>query len=708
MESVKMKDACIHLEGDNLILENSEIYREIDLAGNVLATISLRNLRTGKEWVRRDDRYAPQMAVDMSLSMDKPALAETHQSALSFAGNEEFMRLFPGTPRTRMEAITSTVTEQPHLVARVDFNAPELQFSRYYQIYPGCPATVCWSVLTGRIACSTLAPVAIDHRGRMLRKESRVRNPVNADLHDGLFLRDRHLRVRNVIFTDCTDYQDNYMQEEERYSFTTFHPWMLAGNILFAENLVDREGLFLVKESPVLSDQPDHPDGDFIFAFDRGMLGQIGWGITPEELLRLKTMPSWRTVIGVYDATASAEKAAVKSYLRNHSHQKPGRDWLVMCNQWGEGNGPGTMSDSFVREEIDACSRLGIPAYMLDAGWQRGDFNAVHDILPDGSSPFYDHGNFWEVNSKRFPKGLDDVMAYARSKGVKIQFWFNPDPTDENANYAKDAETILNLNRKYGADVFKIDGVWNITRRADLNNRAFLEKVIEESKGVIAFQLDITNGARWGFLYAHHIGVLFCENRYAKYHSYLPYRVHKNLWALAHYLMPQRLQFEFINNSPSKGTLHQPVYALDDPFTPEKYPIEYCFAVVMFSNPLAWMEPSLLSQEQIGRLAPVIKKYNEIRDELFSGDIYPIGEKPSGRSITGFQSYNEKTGTGFVCAYREVTDRPGIVMKLHRIPYSQKMVFNLLMGKGTVVSKNDGYYFTLPELRSFALWKYEG
>lgn len=55
MESVRMKDACIRLEGNRLILENSEIYREIALTDNVLATISLRNLRTGKEWVRRDD-----------------------------------------------------------------------------------------------------------------------------------------------------------------------------------------------------------------------------------------------------------------------------------------------------------------------------------------------------------------------------------------------------------------------------------------------------------------------------------------------------------------------------------------------------------------------------------------------------------------------------------------------------------------------------
>jgi alpha-galactosidase len=123
---------------------------------------------------------------------------------------------------------------------------------------------------------------------------------------------------------------------------------------------------------------------------------------------------------------------------------------------------------------------------------------------------------------------------------------------------------------------------------------------------------------------------------------------------------------------------------------------------------LAWMEPSLLSPEQVKRLAPVIKKYNEIRDELFSGDIYPIGEKPSGRSITGFQSHNEKTGTGFVCAYREVTPRPGAVMQLRRIPASKKMVFNLLLGKGTVSGENGGYRFALPESRSFALWKYAG
>jgi len=47
-------------------------------------------------------------------------------------------------------------------------------------------------------------------------------------------------------------------------------------------------------------------------------------------------------------------------------------------------------------------------------------------------------------------------------------------------------------------------------------------------------------------------------------------------------------------------------------------------------------------------------------------------------------------------------------MKLHRIPDSKKLAFNLLMGKGVVVSQDGGYNFSLPAARSFALWRYEG
>ena len=699
MKSVKMKDACIRLEGDNLILENSEIYREIALAGNVLATVSFRNLRTGKEWGRVDAAYEPRRQMDDAIAAGKPTeTCMVPQAALSFAGDEEFIRRFTRRPEVTLQKVEDCPFEQPGLVVRVALADDELRLTRCYQIYPQCPAVVCWTELSGRCARKPVPPPSPDPR---LNTASR------ADVHDSIFLNDRHLRIRNVRFFDCTDYQDNYVQEEERTSYLTFDPWVLKGNLLFAESLVDGQGFFLIKEAPVLRDQPDRPDGDFVYAFDRGRIGVSGWGISPEDLEQLDSIPSWRTVIGVYDGSDFSEAAAVKNYLRQRCRPVPGRNWVITANQYGDWPDGHNLSEDFVRAEIDACAELGIPAYMLDGAWQSGGLEAIGKARLSEVSPFHDLGDYWAPDPKKFPHGLKPLADYARSRNVELMFWFNPDACGENRNADKDAAVLLRMHRELGVRVFKIDGVWMCTRRAELNTRRMLETVVRASGGQVSYQLDITNGARWGFLHGHPLGVLFVENRFNTFRNYFPFRVHKNLWQLARYLMPQRLQFEFLNNSAACSKRYPPMFPPDDPFTPERYPIAYCFAVVMFSNPLAWLQPSKLSAEQRAALAPLIRTYNGIRDELFSGDIYPIGEKPSGRSITGFQSHDEKALTGFVCAYREVTDRPGAVMRLHRISDFPKIAFTLLMGKGTVGRENDGYYFSLPESRSFALWRYE-
>lgn len=704
MQSILMADASICIDGDTLILENSCIRREISTGADLFSTRSLKNLLTGKEWSRQSGGY---VAVDLANAVNEIQDAEIEQRSpvVTFAGDEGFLGRLRPAPEITLSEFRPHY-EQPSLVAKVVVSGSGVVLTRYYQIYPDCPVTVVWTTISGCVERVIPEMPKSDFRGRVLRPEGTPVQAPNADLHDGIFVSDRHLRIRNLTYTDCSDFFDNFVQEEERFSYFTRLPWLLSGNLLFAESLEDREGLFMLKESPILLDQPDHPSGDFLFSFDEGLLGQLGWGFGPDELSELGEVRSWRSILGVYDSTQDADSETVKSYLKNRCVQLPGRDWSITCNQWGDRNAGENLSESFVRQEINACSRLGISAYMLDAGWETGAIVDMMKEYPDGSSPFYDHGEFWAVDPGKFPDGLHGLFEYAKSKGVDLLFWFNPDHTSENVNFDKDAETILRLYREFGAKIYKIDGTWMLSTKAILRNRAFLERVIAETEGAVSFQLDITNGARWGFFSAHHLGVLFVENRYTHWKNYFPYKVHKSLWELSKYLMPQRLQFEFLNNSSERDAFYAPTFSLDDPFLPGKYPIEYCFALTMFANPLAWFEPSNLSDEQIERLAPFVAKYKAVRDEIFAGDIYPIGEKPSGRSITGFQSHDQKTGAGFVCVYREVTDRSDIAMALRRVSAGADISFELVMGDGEVCMKDGIPHFSLPSERSFALFKY--
>lgn len=45
--------------------------------------------------------------------------------------------------------------------------------------------------------------------------------------------------------------------------------------------------------------------------------------------------------------------------------------------------------------------------------------------------------------------------------------------------------------------------------------------------------------------------------------------------------------------------------------------------------------------------------YETVRDDMWKGFVFPVGEKPNDKSWTGFQCYNHKTGSGYLTFFRE-------------------------------------------------------
>lgn len=675
---VSLAEACIEFDGQRLLLQNSRVRRVIDLQQDLFATRSLICLETGCEWV-----------------------ADQQRSAISLNGDEGFAASFH-LEDVRLEAVESPLWEQPHLCATVQAVCSSGRLTRYYQIYSGSPVTVCWTKLQGHFP-GKHDPPGLDVRGRRLMPDGVPFDGEAPDRHDTLYLAERHLRIRNTRFVDCTDINDNLVLEEQRYSWPSPLPWRLEGNLLFAESLVSGNGLFMLKEAPVLADQPDHPDADFLYSMDSGMLAQAGWGMRPEDVTEPKQYASWRTVVGVYPPGQWQDSIAVKTYLRSRCRMQPRRDWLIACNQWGDRRKGAQLSEEWVRREIDACAGMGFEAYLIDAGWQTGDLDDVYSAFGRGENPFYGDRPFWDVDKQKFPHGLEPVAGYARNRGIDLVMWFNTDFTSANANWQKDAAALVGIQRKTDAVGLKIDDVWNLTPEANRRSMQMLERVYTECGGQAAFHLDITAGARWGYFLAHHLGLLYTVNRYTHWHNYFPYRIQRNLWQLSRYLLPQRLQFVFLNNSPQRAAAYQPAYSADDPFTPGNYGLGYLFASVMFSNPLAFLEATALTAEQQETLRGVIGAYRPVRDEMFRGDIFPLGEEPSGRALTAFQSQDLTSGNGFVCVYRDATERDTLETELVGVERAPSL--QLLYGEGHAEAGASSVRFRLPRQRSFALFR---
>ena len=145
----------------------------------------------------------------------------------------------------------------------------------------------------------------------------------------------------------------------------------------------------------------------------------------------------------------------------------------------------------------------------------------------------------------------------------------------------------------------------------------------------------------------------------------------------------------------------------NDPFGPANYSFDYLFAITMAAQPLAWFEGTGLPAEAITVGAPVIKKYREIQTDLHKGDIFPIGDEPSGRSWTGFQSVMDRKG--FFIIFREDNDNTKCEMETW-LTEGKSVKFTPIVGNGAPftakVGKNGLVTFGLPEKNSYALYAY--
>ena len=122
---------------------------------------------------------------------------------------------------------------------------------------------------------------------------------------------------------------------------------------------------------------------------------------------------------------------------------------------------------------------------------------------------------------------------------------------------------------------------------------------------------------------------------------------------------PQNLQIEFLNRWRNADR-----YPADDPLAPQRVPFDYCFAITMMAQPLAWFEATGLPEEAFA-IAPLIRTYRAHQERIHAGQIFPIGEEPSGTGWTGFQSL--RGDEGYLIVYREHNDRSEARLKLWNV-----------------------------------------
>ncbi len=660
-------DYAARLENDILTLENSKILRSYKWNNGNLVTFSLKNQENGKIW---------------QMNPNKPDL------------------IFPGqtdkatNPHFSSKNIPETAIAPEHLEAEITYTLDKLEVKRVFRIYHDCPAIACDLYFRGASMNiwlkpgQNLADIAYFERlsGNSLGN--------NAPVSENLELPGKHWKIEAIEFTDVTDQFNNLVHIESAISY---RPNIYRGNLLFATDILSGNGILILKECPVSNAQLSYPGGDFFAEF--GVFKTIGIGIGSTDLDPDEWRKGYGFVTGVYEGDEAAKLTALREYQKKVRIHKPGRDEMILMNTWGDRGQDTRIRKEFALSELEKGTKLGITHFQLDDGWQTGV--SSNSAFKGGTlNNIWDRTNYWEPDPKKFPEGLNPVTKRGKELGIEVCLWFNPSSDNSNENWEKDADVLIGINKKYGIRTFKIDGVKLPDKKAEINFRKFLDKVSKETDYNVVFNLDVTAGRRGGYHYFNEYGNLFLENRYTDFQSYYPYKTLRNLWMLSKYVPPQNLQIEFLNKWRNTDKYR------GDPFGPENYSFEYLFATTMAAQPLAWFESTGLPEEAFS-IAPVIKKYREIQADLHSGNIFPIGEEPSGKSWSGFQSVQKNKG--YLIIFREATDE-------------QEHSLNTWLSEGTMIDctpvsgtgkafsaragKEGSISFSLQEKNSYVLYKY--
>lgn len=666
------------LKKDRLLLETGRIRRSFVFNNGNLISEGIEDLETGSFWLQDNNK-------GFRLPWDPP----TVKTDFAFPGKYPE----PQSPFFKCREITSPIRGNPHLQVQISFQLDQLEVMREFKLFANSPAIACNYYFRGRTDQKLLKTQEDMNTNPIEGGKDGLELQITAPMLEKVITANRHLKYYNVNFFDITDRHNNLVEETEFIPFR--YPRQFSGNILSAYDILTGEGFFIIKEAACPQVQISYPGFDFIVSINRAEV--YGAGIDQEDLDEKLWIRAYGFVTGLSNGGAEGLKKAIRQYRECARSFCPQRDDMILLNTWGDRSQDRKLSEPFILNELEHASRLGLTHLQLDAGWQEMNFSNL--LNPD---EIWNSKAAWSINKKRFPNGFQRIVDAAKQKNIELCVWFAPCSVNDYDNWSNEADVLIDLYRKFNIRIFKIDGVKITSRKGENNFRSFLDKIVIATDREAVFNLDTTSGRRFGYNYFNEYGNYFIENRYTDWANYYPHWVLRNLWQLAHYVPPQYMQFEFLNKWRNSEN-----YAENDPFAPVEIPFEYCFAVTMAAQPLAWFEASEIPKEA-DKIADTIKTYQLHQADFHRGTIMPIGEKPDGTSWTGFHSDNG--GKGYLLIFREYNTKE---QKNFHIPSLSQTCISakIILGRGEDficnIDREAKLQFFLSDQFSFALYKYE-
>ena len=307
-----------------------------------------------------------------------------------------------------------------------------------------------------------------------------------------------HWKIRAISLYAFSDDSDMLTKENEYIYFYKRPQKPMEGNIFFLDNILSGESLFIASESP-----------DFISPTLTVSCGEV-------------RLENGGNAIAIGCGKTSEIEALCRAYYRNAMiHPLP----QTMSNTWGDRNGTERVCRDFVLREIEAAKEIGVDIVQVDDGWQVGQTASPKIRNALGRRCF--RGDFWEVDSERFPNGMKEIGDAARAAGRKFGIWFAPDSEDNYALLERDIAVLKRAYDEWGVRFFKLDMYWI---ESNENRDRFLKllNAVYSFGDDVSVQLDVTRDKRINYLCGKEYGSIFVENRYTKSANSYPCRTLKS------------------------------------------------------------------------------------------------------------------------------------------------------------------------------------
>ncbi len=666
--SYSQENSYSKFENDTLTIGNKLIERKFLWNKGNLITYSLTDKILGHIWMNRTK------SPDFRISKDEKNMSNSSYES---------------------KVIKETVIHPAYLETTVSFSIGTLDVKRVYRIYDNSPAIACDTYLKGSTDAILDGKVAnlADMKNIEFAEDMKSRQ-VTAIL-DQIKLDGFHWQTKMVEFYDVTDWNNNLVFESR---IIPYRKNSHKGNLLFAHNAENKKGFFFLKEAPSSSVQLAYNGYDFTTDFNHFVV--TGLGMTEKDIKPGEWRKTYSCVTGVYSGSELNQLMALRSYQKNIRKLLPGRDEMIMMNTWGDRSQDSKINEKFSLIELERAAQLNITHFQIDDGWQVG--KSPNSAVAKGSfRNIWDNPDYWKPDPQKYPNGLHPIVKRGKELGIEICLWFNPSVQHDYADWQKDAQAMIDLYNEYGIRTFKIDGLAIPTKESEINLRKLFDTVLEKTNNQVVFNLDATAGRRAGYHMFTEYGNIFLENRYTDWQNYYPYWTLRNLWQLSKYVPAEKLQIEFLNKWRNREKYG------NDIFAPANYSFEYLFATTMAGQPLAWFEGSGLPREALS-VSKQIAAYRKIQHNFHEGVILPVGEEPSGRSWTGFQSVG--AGKGYLLIYREQHPESSYPVKTW-LPSGTTVKCTPVLGSGKAftqtVGRNGTVELMLPDVNNYVMYKYE-